>query len=162
MLNSELSTTSMLCTRYLALELWTLGCVFWIFLRLSMKETCPAISSQVKANYSWLFNNNNCYHGIKILREASFYKIQHDTSHTDDKLALPGSRQKLLYIRWSLFYCFYEVILDLYRGYLAALGGESSRSSRVPGSDSCVQPYQWAHCIKSFTLKWYFGPKVLE
>jgi hypothetical protein len=47
----------------------------------------------------------------------------------------------------SLFYCFCGDILDFYRENLVALCGESCSSSREPGSDSCVQLYQWTHCI---------------
>jgi hypothetical protein len=35
----------------------------------------------------------------------------------------------------------------LYGEELVALGGESRTSSREPGSDFCVQLYQWTHCI---------------
>jgi hypothetical protein len=47
----------------------------------------------------------------------------------------------------SWFYCFYEDVLDSYRENPAALGGESCTFSRDPGSDSCVQLYQWTRCI---------------
>jgi hypothetical protein len=49
-------------------------------------------------------------------------------------------RQK--HLEMNLFYCFYAVILDLYRENLVTLGGKSCSSSRELGSDNCVQLYQ--------------------
>jgi hypothetical protein len=57
----------------------------------------------------------------------------------------------------SLFYCFYRVILVLYWENLAVLGSESCNFCKKPGSDSCIQLYQWMHCVTSMTP---FGHKI--
>jgi hypothetical protein len=54
------------------------------------------------------------------------------------------------YNKVSWFYCSYGAILDSYRENIVALGGESCSSSREPGSDSCVQLYQWTHCTCAY------------
>jgi hypothetical protein len=53
----------------------------------------------------------------------------------------------------SWFYCFYGAILNSYRENLVALRGESCSSSREPGSDSCVQLYEWTHGISKWRLR---------
>jgi hypothetical protein len=44
--------------------------------------------------------------------------------------------------------------------YLVALGGESSSSSRELRRDSCVQLYQWTHCIR--TRNKFSIPKIMR
>jgi hypothetical protein len=53
----------------------------------------------------------------------------------------------------KLILFFYGPILDSYRENLVALGSELCSFSREPGSDNCIQLYQWTHCMKNCFMR---------
>jgi hypothetical protein len=70
-----------------------------------------------------------------------FTKYSAFTDKVESNCHFPAPGRNCFYTG-KLILLFYGAILVSYRENLVAFGGESSSSSREPGSDSCVQLYQ--------------------